>query len=107
MKKVDLSKFSLPELIQIKKDLPRAISNARKNEKKNVRKKIEALAAESGFDLEEIITNKKKQKRAKAKPKYRNPKNSKQTWTGRGRTPLWVQDYLASGGKKEDLLIKS
>ena len=27
-------------------------------------------------------------------------------WTGRGIAPKWVQDHIASGGSKEDLLIK-
>ena len=30
-------------------------------------------------------------KRAKVAPKYRNPSDANQTWTGRGRSPAWVQ----------------
>lgn len=29
-----------------------------------------------------------------------------QTWTGRGRQPKWVDDYLASGKSLEDILVK-
>lgn len=29
-----------------------------------------------------------------------------QTWTGRGRQPKWVEDYLAAGGSLEDVRIK-
>jgi DNA-binding protein H-NS len=29
-----------------------------------------------------------------------------QTWTGRGRQPKWVDDFLAAGGKLEDVLVK-
>ena len=28
-------------------------------------------------------------KRGKGAPKYRNPKDPSQTWTGHGRRPLW------------------
>lgn len=43
-----------------------------------------------------------------AKPaKYANPKNPSQTWSGFGRQPDWVKDYVDAGGKKDDLLIKS
>ena len=45
--------------------------------------------------------------RSVVKPKYRNPNNKKETWSGRGRTPLWVRDYLKNGKKIEDLAIKS
>ena len=28
------------------------------------------------------------------------------TWTGRGRQPKWVEDYLAAGGNLEDVAAK-
>lgn len=42
----------------------------------------------------------------KVPPKYRNPANDKDTWTGRGRQPRWVAAEIANGRKLEDLLIK-
>lgn len=52
----------------------------------------------------------------KASPLSKNPlagipvpikyKLDKDTWTGRGRQPQWVVDYIAKGGKLEDLEIK-
>jgi DNA-binding protein H-NS len=33
----------------------------------------------------------------KVAPKYRNPAHPEQTWTGRGRTPLWVQELQNAG----------
>jgi DNA-binding protein H-NS len=39
-------------------------------------------------------------------PKFRDPKNPSQTWSGRGATPQWVAEHLAAGGKKEDLAIR-
>jgi len=38
-------------------------------------------------------------------PVYRNPSNSAETWTGRGRQPRWVRDALANGARLEDLVI--
>ncbi len=29
-----------------------------------------------------------------------------QTWTGRGRQPKWVDEYLAAGNSLEDILVK-
>jgi len=107
MKTCDLNKLSLPVLIKIQEELPKAINKARKAEKSNLRKKIKALASESGFTLEELVGKGKAspKKRGKVKPKYENPDNAAQTWTGRGRMPLWVQDHLDNGGTKNDLLI--
>jgi len=33
----------------------------------------------------------------KVAPKYRNPANPEQTWTGRGVSPSWVQSLKAAG----------
>jgi len=40
----------------------------------------------------------------KVAPKYRNPANAEQTWTGRGVSPTWVQE-LKTAGKLETALI--
>jgi DNA-binding protein H-NS len=47
-----------------------------------------------------------KTRRAKVKPKYRSPEDKKVTWTGRGRTPVWARNWVESGKKLDDLLIK-
>lgn len=38
--------------------------------------------------------------------KYRDPKNASNEWSGRGRSPKWIQAYEAAGKKKDDFLIK-
>jgi DNA-binding protein H-NS len=40
----------------------------------------------------------------KVAPKYRNPANPEQTWTGRGVSPTWVQ-ALKSAGTLDSALI--
>ena len=46
-----------------------------------------------------------KLKGVKVKPKYRNPSNKQETWTGRGRRPKWVAAILKQGKKLEDFAI--
>ncbi|MEO5362786.1 MAG: H-NS histone family protein [Magnetococcus sp. DMHC-8] len=36
-------------------------------------------------------------------PRYQNPDNPHQTWTGRGRRPNWVLKHLDGGGRMEEL----
>lgn len=36
--------------------------------------------------------------------RYRHPDNANQTWTGRGRKPTWVVEWLENGGSMDDLL---
>jgi len=37
--------------------------------------------------------------------KYVHPDDSSKTWTGRGRHPAWVAEFLSQGGNFESLLI--
>ena len=76
--------------------------------------KIVALAKEAGLtaaDIAKALGAAKPAKSAKAPraakkgalagkkvaPKYRNPANPEQTWTGRGVSPAWVQSLKAAG----------
>jgi DNA-binding protein H-NS len=42
----------------------------------------------------------------KVAPKYRNPANPEQTWTGRGVSPTWVQALKASGTLESALIAQ-
>jgi DNA-binding protein H-NS len=41
----------------------------------------------------------------KVYPKYRNPDQPSETWSGRGVQPRWVRAQLRSGKRFDDLLI--
>ena len=41
----------------------------------------------------------------KVLPKYQNPKNLAETWSGRGKHPRWMQAQLKAGKKVEHFLI--
>ena len=42
----------------------------------------------------------------KLPPRYRNPKNRKETWAGRGHRPRWLVAALKGGKKLETFAIK-
>ncbi len=86
-----------------------------------VRGKITKFAKAEGYTLEELFgtSSARPAKTATAKPgpragkklgkvapKYRNPANPKETWTGRGKHPRWMAALVAKGKKAEDFLIK-
>ena len=41
----------------------------------------------------------------KMKPKYQNPADNLQSWTGRGRQPKWIAEGLANGKVLNDFRI--
>jgi DNA-binding protein H-NS len=111
----NMSDRQLRELMQhAKETLARRIQE-RMNE-------FRALAREAGFEVSltkvgEGIRGKRRQshggagesgdQRGAVAPKYRNPDNSSETWSGRGRKPKWVDEQLAAGKSQEALLIRS
>ena len=82
-----------------------------------IRSKITRFAKAEGYTIEELfgIPDKVRPRRRPAKsvsrtgrkiaPKYRNPANPKETWTGRGRQPRWLAALVAKGKKPENFLI--
>ena len=56
----------------------------------------------SGFS----IVEQKRRPYPKVLPKYRNPKNPNETWSGRGKQPRWVASQLGSGKKLDQFLIR-
>jgi len=41
----------------------------------------------------------------KVAPKYRNPANPEEVWSGRGMAPRWMKAYLDQGQSKDNFLI--
>lgn len=72
-----------------------------------LRQKVNALIKAEGYTFEDIFGTARKAKRSggKVAPKYRNPANPAQTWSGRGKRPHWFSDALKAGKKEKDLAI--
>jgi DNA-binding protein H-NS len=99
----NLSKKQLAELIE------RAATRSREldtEELNKVRADVRAFALSKGYTIEQLFGGRgRKQARRKAAPKYRNPADHSQTWSGRGKRPRWFHAALKAGRKEKDLLI--
>ena len=91
-----------------------------------IRGRIVEFAAAEGYSIDELFggraatgTTGRAAKKAPAKkasrqgrklgkvaPKYRNPANPEETWTGRGKHPRWMAALVKKGKKPEDFLIR-
>ncbi len=98
----DLETLSIEELKALQKDVDAAIKSFEKRKKKEALVAAQRAAQEHGFSLDEILGGKTGTKGA---PKYANPADASQTWTGRGRQPQWVKDAFAQGKSLDDLAI--
>ncbi|MBY6137508.1 H-NS family nucleoid-associated regulatory protein [Leisingera sp. XS_AS12] len=103
---LDLSKMTRKELLQLQGDVEEALRTAELRERQEALKAAEEAAAKYGFSLDEIANGPRPGgKKTKAAPKYRNPNNPEETWTGRGRKPHWVHAALTAGMDISDLEI--
>jgi DNA-binding protein H-NS len=113
---MDLSSLNIDQLKDLLKKVPAEIKRRTEEATNAAREaaieKLKAIAREHGYSLEELAGTKKPRKSAASgtrkpvAPKYANPSNPSETWTGRGRKPLWVQAALNQGKTLESLLIR-
>jgi DNA-binding protein H-NS len=110
MTNVDLSSYNLSELKGLQYDIEKAIEDRQQQEVQKAREQILTIVREAGVSMEELLAipvkKAKKENGQKVTPQYRNPEDSSQTWTGRGRQPRWIAAGLASGKKLDDFRIK-
>jgi DNA-binding protein H-NS len=105
---MQLDHLSLNELQVLSARAAQEIEKRRSQVRKEGLEKIKSIVAEYGFTPDEIkslIGSRLTANRGKVAPKYRDPNNSENMWTGRGRKPKWVGEFLAAGGDLQAIVI--
>mgnify|MGYP003478436811 FL=1 len=103
--KIDLDALSLKELKDLQSQVAKTIPGYEDRKKAEAIAALEEQAKSFGFALSELVSASGAKRRKPVKPKYANPANRAETWTGRGRKPRWVEAALKAGKKIEDLAI--
>ena len=120
MAAIDLHKLDEKGLKRVIAKAQRLIAKKQEGAEAKFLRQMKKQAAARGLDFSAMVgradapSNGRKRKAAAGKrgrklgpvpPKYRNPKDPKQTWSGRGRTPKWVQEFKDKG-KLDKIAIK-
>ncbi len=115
MKTADLNKMSRKELVKLRQQIDKQIEKIESLDKKAALDAAEKAARQHGFSLADLTGGapapaKGRARKAKAAgtvnpPKYRNPENPKQTWTGKGRRPEWIKAAQDKGVDIETMAI--
>ncbi|WP_189338879.1 H-NS histone family protein [Chromobacterium amazonense] len=115
---VNLSSLNIHQLDGLICEASEALKLLRKQEEKKDLALIKELAAKHGLQFtltaaeasegafRSSSTGGSPLKGMKHPPRFRNPANFSETWTGLGRKPVWVQTYLDNGGELDALRIK-
>jgi DNA-binding protein H-NS len=106
----NIEKLTYKQLLGLEAKIAAAIAKRKQEEKAELKRKIADLATRSGFDVGEIVGGRRGRRGAakgsKVAPKYRHPRDSSLTWSGRGRQPRWLVAEIKKGKKLESFLIK-
>ncbi len=90
----------LTQLEEMKTQIENRISKLRKLEISEARKQIQEMADRLGVDVSDLVPQLNK-----LAAKYVNPKDTTQTWSGRGKRPVWLNNALQKGAKLEDFKV--
>lgn len=104
----NIDRLNLEQLLELEQEVDDLLAQRRADALEELRQKLQEMAAESGFELDELIgvrRGRPAKKTSKVAPKYRHPKDNSLTWAGRGRQPKWLVAELEKGRKLESFLI--
>ena len=121
---IDLSRLSAKELASLIRDAQKRKTVVSKRQPiTKVRAQLVKAAQKAGYSIDELFgtgapvaksgrapraakSAKSANKGSKIAPKYRDPADAANTWTGRGKQPRWLAEYTAGGRKVEEFLIQ-
>jgi DNA-binding protein H-NS len=100
----EVDKMSYAELAAMEKQIEKLKIEKQNAERLELRQKLIDEAKRHGFDINVLFG--RGRSKGKVAAKYRDPNNRANTWTGRGRMPLWMVAATKGGkAKKDDFLI--
>lgn len=124
---VDLNSMSAKELeALINQAKKRRSLLSKRKPVATVRSRLEQIARAEGYSIAELFGTRggaapavatdaprakgtrkpSKMAGTKVAPKYRNPENPAETWSGRGKQPRWLQAQTGNGRALDDFLIR-
>ena len=100
---MDISNMSLVELRNLQEQIKQEMKQREHQDLAKAREQILAIAQSVGIPLKDLIASGARAKTGTVAVRYRNPGDAAQQWTGRGRQPKWIKEWVESG-KSLDLL---
>src|SRR5581483_7650126 len=112
-RKLDLAAMSVDEMWQLHEEIGKILSVRLTSEKRELEKRLAQLRREreshqSGAEDERASPSPRRERRADPRvfPKYRNPNEPSETWSGRGKQPRWLAAALKKGHTIEEFVIE-
>jgi DNA-binding protein H-NS len=107
MRRSELEVMEVEELWSLHECISKLLAERLLAQKRNLEERLLRLNAGRGHDkpLETGPGAHQQQQCRRVLPKYRNPSDPEETWSGRGKRPRWLVSALMAGAKIEDFEI--
>lgn len=104
---MDLSNMSVGDLRNLQEQIKQEMKKREGQEMQKAREQILAIAQSVGVPLKDLMaaTAGRGSKGATVAVRYRHPDDSNLQWTGRGRQPKWVKEWVEGGKSIDDLRV--
>lgn len=97
---------NLDQLLKQKAELQKEIDEVRRVKRAGALEQARELVTKYELTARELgVTAGRRGTRAAVAPKYRDPVTGK-TWTGRGKSPLWIAEAERQGKSRDSFLIR-
>jgi DNA-binding protein H-NS len=108
-KKLNLDAMSIDEMWHLHEEISRVLSVRLTSEKRELEKRLAQLRREMSrsdpVDRRLKDARRERRKYPTVFPKYRNPNEPSETWSGRGKQPRWLTAALKTGQRIEEFVI--
>jgi DNA-binding protein H-NS len=113
-KKFDLDSMSTDEMWQLHVEIGQLLSVRLTSEKRELEKRLARLRREKQLPQSvtadgQLLKDALRERRSypRVLPKYQNPNEPSETWSGRGKQPRWLTAALKTGHTIEDFVISN
>lgn len=105
---LDMDALSVDDLWRLYEEIGQVLSVRLTREKRELEKRLAQLRREQERQETEpaVATgSRERRKYPRVYPKYRNPNEPSETWSGRGKQPRWLKAALQTGRSIEEFVI--
>ena len=103
MKDRDLEKMELDDLWDFHEKLTEVLARKLESEQRRLQHQLDELGRGFGGSPNDLP---QRRPYPKVEPKFRNPNDPSETWSGRGKPPRWVVELLAAGRNLDEIRIQ-
>ncbi|MGH8854858.1 MAG: H-NS family nucleoid-associated regulatory protein [Telluria sp.] len=105
---MDLTNMSVGDMRNLQEQIKLEMKKREAQEVQKAREQILAIAQSVGVPIKELLATGGRSSSTKGNTvavRYRHPDNAQQQWTGRGRQPKWVKEWVEAGKSLDKLRV--